>query len=206
MRVKPLTTGFQLRDLQRTSGKERDKNTMLWSLLLKGYSDVLPTFLCFLNVANTLVHPEEDIPKHRQRNIILYALWSGVRKPNHPSLNTYCRRANASDRDSAVYTRWQDSFVLTSPGMVGICLILRVWVEAETDPERVGGLVLWSLWRSLRLRRRGEFTGLDQGLRLRPDKVILCLHLWTLPPLDDLREEESERAARYASKLQALFK
>ena len=122
-------------------------------------------------------------------------------KTNHPSLNTY------SDRDSAFNTGWKDSFVLTSPGMVGICLIFRVWVEAETDPERVGGLVLWSLWRSLRLRRRGEFTGLDQGLRLRPDKVILCLHLWALPPLDDLRGRRGrgERAARYASKLQALF-
>ncbi len=72
-------------------------------------------------------------------------------------------------------------FVLTSADMVGIFRVLTACAEAaETDPEGVGSLegVLWSLRRCLRLRRRrGELTGLDQGLRLRPDKVILCLHL-----------------------------
>lgn len=123
-------------------------------------------------------------------------------KPNHPSLNTWC---TTEERILLVKTRQltpadRTSFVLTSADMAGIFRVLTACVEpAETDPEGVGGPVLWSLRRSLRLRRRGEFTGLDQGLRLRPDKVVLCLHLWTLPPLDDLSRkerkegEESER-------------
>lgn len=70
-------------------------------------------------------------------------------------------------------------------------------LETDTDPEGVGGLegVLWFLWRCLRLRRRRELAGLDQGLRIWPDIVVLCLHLGSLPPLDDLgRKERVERA------------
>lgn len=128
--------------------------------------------------------------------------WSGkctactLEQPKPPFFKhmVHNRRGN---QDVPVYTRRQHGFVFTPLDMVDIYFLEFEHFKwsAETDPEGVWGLegVLWAFWWSLRLRRRGEFTGLDQGLRLRPNKVILCLHFWTLPPLDDLRRREREK-------------
>lgn len=132
-----------------------------------------------------------------------YSVSTGKTKPPFFKHMVHNRGANSPGRDPAAHTRWQDAFILASMDVFGTSRVSTVCVEAETDPEGVGGLegVLWSLRRSLRLRRRGELAGLNQGLRLRPDKVILRLHLWALPPLNDLRRKGrkglSERAAMY---------
>lgn len=59
----------------------------------------------------------------------------------------------------------------------------------QTDPEWEGSPGRVLLW-GVGLWGRSPSTGHNQRLRLWPDKIILCLHLWTFPPLDDLRGKE----------------
>lgn len=226
-RCSGLTEGIRQRE--RPKYKELNGTTSpphMCPVLLKGYSDLPPntTFLCILNLANTrrqrLGGPEEHTQKHRQTTIkymccerkwAWYSVSTGKTKPPFFKHTVHNRGANSPGRDSAAHTRWRDASILASPDVFGTFRVLTVCAEAETDPEGAGGLegVLWSLRRSLRLRWRGELAGLNQGLRLRPDKIILCLHLWALPPLNDLRrkggKELSERAAMYASIRRAAF-
>lgn len=123
--------------------------------------------------------------------------WNPPLKKNKPPLFQ-----DFLDNSGESHSGW-DPFSRFHPWTGHCCLLQTLFSGAalselglpRTHPQGVWVLegVLRVLRRGLRLRRRRQLAGLDQGLRLRPDKVVLCLHIWSLPPLDDLRRRRGRR-------------